>query len=81
MHVVTAALDNGPIVIQAAVPVMAGDNEEALAARVLAAEHRIYPQALRWFVEGRVEFPAGDVVQIRGSGVSGDCIVAPRDPS
>ena len=81
VHVVTAALDNGPIVIQAAVPVMAGDSEETLAARVLAAEHRIYPQAVRWFVEERVEFPAGDVVQVRGSGVSGDCIVAPRDPS
>jgi phosphoribosylglycinamide formyltransferase-1 len=81
VHVVTAALDNGPIVVQAAVPVMASDNEEALAARVLAAEHRIYPQAVRWFVEDRVEFLAGDVVQVRGAGVSGDCIVAPRNPS
>jgi phosphoribosylglycinamide formyltransferase-1 len=81
VHVVTAALDNGPIVIQAAVPVMAGDDEEALAERVLAAEHRIYPQAVRWLVEGRIDFLAGDVVQVRGSGVSGDCIVAPRDPS
>lgn len=81
VHVVTAALDNGPIVIQAAVPVMAGDSEEALAARVLAAEHRIYPRAVRWFVERRVEFAADDIVQVRGTGVSGDCIVAPRDPS
>jgi phosphoribosylglycinamide formyltransferase-1 len=78
VHVVTPALDDGPIVIQAAVPVMAGDTEDALAARVLAAEHRIYPQAVRWFVEDRVEFLAGGVVQIRGSGVSSDCIVAPR---
>ena len=79
VHVVTPSLDAGPVVIQAAVPVLAGDTEESLAARVLAAEHRIYPQAVRWFVEDRIEF-AGDVVQVRGSGVSSDCIVAPRDP-
>ena len=81
VHVVTASLDSGPIVIQAAVPVLPGDTEEALAARVLAAEHRIYPQAVRWFLEDRVEFLPGDVVQVRGSGVSTDCVVAPRDPS
>jgi len=80
VHVVTASLDAGPAVIQAAVPVLAGDTEESLAARVLAAEHRIYPQAVRWFLDDRVEFLAGDVVRIRGSGVSTDCIVAPRDP-
>ena len=79
VHVVTPSLDAGPVVIQAAVPVLAGDTEESLAARVLAAEHRIYPQAVRWFVEDRIEF-AGDVVQVRGSGVSSDCIVSPRDP-
>ena len=79
VHVVTPSLDAGPVVVQAAVPVLAGDTEESLAARVLAAEHRIYPQAVRWFVEDRIEF-AGDVVQVRGSGVSSDCIVAPRDP-
>jgi phosphoribosylglycinamide formyltransferase-1 len=80
VHVVTAALDAGPIVIQAAVPVAANDTEASLAARVLAAEHRIYPQAVRWFLEDRVEFQAGGVVQIRGSGVSTDCLLAPRDP-
>ena len=80
VHVVTPELDNGPIVVQAAVPVMPADTEEALAGRVLAAEHRIYPQAVRWFVEDRVEFGAGDVVRVRGSGVAGDTITAPRDP-
>jgi phosphoribosylglycinamide formyltransferase 1 len=60
------------------VPVLAGDTEESLAARVLQAEHRIYPQAVQWFGEGRVEFLAGDVVQVRGSGVATDCLIAPR---
>ena len=80
VHVVTPELDNGPIVIQAAVPVMPADTEETLAGRVLAAEHRIYPPAVRWFVEDRVQFGPGDVVHVRGSGVAGDSITAPRDP-
>jgi len=79
VHVVTPELDSGPIVIQAAVPVMAGDSEATLAERVLAAEHRIYPQAVRWFVEGRTEFPRKDVVQVRGSGVDSDFLVSPRE--
>jgi phosphoribosylglycinamide formyltransferase-1 len=54
VHFVTPELDNGPIVIQAAVPVLPNDDEERLADRVLAEEHRIYPQAVRWFVEGRL---------------------------
>ena len=79
VHVVTPSLDSGPIVAQAAVPVVAGDTEESLAERVLQAEHRIYPQAVRWFLEDRVEFLPGGVVQVRGSGVSTDCVVSPRD--
>ena len=79
VHVVTPSLDNGPIVIQAAVPVMDGDTEDTLAERVLQAEHRIYPQAVQWFMQGRVEFLPADVVRIRGSGVATDCVVAPRD--
>lgn len=54
VHFVTAQLDHGPIVIQAAVPVRADDTPESLSARVLAQEHRIYPQAVRWFAEGRL---------------------------
>ena len=77
VHVVTPALDNGPIVVQGAVPVLAGESEDQLAERVLAIEHRIYPQAVRWFVEGRVEF-AGDVVRVGGTGVSTDSMVSPR---
>ena len=80
VHVVTPSLDSGPIVAQAAVPVLAGDTEDSLAARVLRAEHRIYPQAVRWFLEDRIEFLTGEVVRVRGSGVDEDCIVSPRDP-
>lgn len=80
VHFVTPSLDSGPIVIQAAVPVLAGDTEEALAARVLEAEHRIYPQAVRWMIEDRLEFLRGDVVRVRGSGVGSDCVISPRDP-
>lgn len=58
VHFVTAELDDGPIVVQAAVPVCADDDEVALAARVLAQEHVIYPQAVRWFAEGRLAFDA-----------------------
>jgi phosphoribosylglycinamide formyltransferase-1 len=54
VHFVTAELDRGPIVMQAVVPVRPGDDEAALAARVLAAEHVIYPLAVRWFVEDRL---------------------------
>jgi phosphoribosylglycinamide formyltransferase-1 len=79
VHVVTPSLDNGPIVAQGAVPVLAGDTPDTLAARVLEVEHRIYPQAVRWFAEGRVEFNGADVVHVKGSGVSSDWMVSPRD--
>ena len=78
VHLVTAELDNGPIVIQGAVPVMPGDTEDALAARVLKAEHRIYAQAVRWFVEGRIEI-ASNVVRVRDSGVEADMLISPRN--
>lgn len=54
VHFVRAAMDHGPIIAQAAVPVLADDNVDALAARILKMEHKIYPQALRWIAEGRV---------------------------
>ena len=71
VHFVTADLDHGPIVIQAAVPVLPGDDEAALAARVLAEEHRIYPQAVRWFAEGRIALHDGKV-DVAGSDAAGD---------
>jgi phosphoribosylglycinamide formyltransferase-1 len=55
-HFVTPEMDEGPIIAQAAVPVIEGDDEDRLAARVLAAEHRLYPAALGWIAEGRITF-------------------------
>lgn len=54
VHFVTARVDHGPIIAQAAVPVLDDDTEETLAARVLEQEHRIYPQAVRALLEGRL---------------------------
>jgi phosphoribosylglycinamide formyltransferase-1 len=64
VHFVNAALDSGPIIVQAAVPVQPGDTEDRLAARVLALEHRIYPQAIRWFCEGRIKLGRDGVVTV-----------------
>jgi len=66
VHFVTAELDHGPIIAQAAVPVLPGDDETSLAARVLAQEHRILPQAVRWFLEGRLTTD-GNRVQVTGA--------------
>lgn len=65
VHFVTAELDHGPVIAQAAVPVSPGDDEVALAARVLVQEHRIYPQAVRWLLEGRLVIDAG-LVRVKG---------------
>lgn len=67
VHFVTPQLDHGPIVAQAVVPVLPDDDEAALAARVLAAEHRLYPMAARWFVEGRLALAQGRVRQLDGA--------------
>ena len=61
VHFVTAELDHGPIVAQAVVPVQDGDDEASLSARVLEAEHRLYPLAARWFVEDRLSVQDGRV--------------------
>jgi phosphoribosylglycinamide formyltransferase-1 len=53
VHFVVPEMDSGPIVAQESVPVMEGDTEETLAARVLEVEHRIFPQALRLVAEGK----------------------------
>ncbi|MBH1987198.1 MAG: phosphoribosylglycinamide formyltransferase [Burkholderiales bacterium] len=61
VHFVTPELDHGPIVAQAAVPVLPGDTPEALSARVLVQEHRVYPQAVRWLVEDALSVQGGVV--------------------
>jgi len=66
VHFVTAELDAGPIVIQAALPVRPAEDVQALAARVLQQEHVIYPRAVRWFLDGRLAVEAG-VVRVKGS--------------
>lgn len=62
VHFVTADLDHGPIVAQAAVPVLADDSEHSLSDRVLVQEHIIYPRAVRCFVEGRLSIDNGLVL-------------------
>ncbi len=65
VHFVTPDLDGGPVIIQARVPVKAHDDADTLAARVLEREHEIYPQAIRWFAEGRLKI-AGEKVLLDG---------------
>ena len=65
VHFVTAELDHGPIIAQAAVPVLPGDTEDTLSARVLSREHILYPRAVRWLVEGQLDVRDG-VVTHRG---------------
>ena len=62
VHFVTPHLDHGPVVVQAAVPVLDGDDEASLAARVLVQEHQVYPMAVRWFAEERLRLVDGHVV-------------------
>lgn len=62
VHFVTEGMDEGPVIGQAAVPVLAGDTADALAGRVLTIEHQLYPQALRLFAEGKVKMEGGKAV-------------------
>jgi len=62
VHFVIPELDSGPVIVQARVPVLPDDDPDTLAARVLAQEHRLYPQAIRWFAEGRVRMQNDHVV-------------------
>jgi phosphoribosylglycinamide formyltransferase-1 len=62
VHFVTGELDGGPIIAQTAVPVLAGDDETTLAARVLAQEHLLYPRVVRWFLEERLTLQHGRAV-------------------
>jgi phosphoribosylglycinamide formyltransferase 1 len=70
VHFVREETDSGPIIVQAAVPVLDGDTADSLAARILAAEHRAYPLALRLVAEGRVRID-GEKITVRGAGAAG----------
>ena len=62
VHFVDEQVDHGPIIIQAAVPVLEGDTEETLSARIVEQEHRIYPQVIQWFAEGRLKVTGRRVI-------------------
>ncbi len=80
VHFVRAEMDHGPIIVQAAVPVLAGDDEAKLAARILTAEHRAYPLALRLIGEGRVNV-VGERAEIAGMHGTGAIMLNPSDDS
>lgn len=77
VHFVTPEMDSGPPIAQAAVPVRAGDTAETLAARVLDAEHRLYPMALKMIAEGRVRLEDGKAV-FSGYACADDVLMSPR---
>ena len=64
VHFVDEGVDTGPIILQASVPVHAADTEESLSQRILREEHRLYPEAIRLFAEGRLTI-AGRHVRVR----------------
>jgi phosphoribosylglycinamide formyltransferase-1 len=76
VHFVTEGVDEGPIILQAAVPVLDSDTPEALAARILEQEHKIYPRAVQLFAEGRLQVD-GRRVLIDGGKPVGDAIISP----
>lgn len=76
VHFVTEGVDEGPIILQAAVPVLDGDTPDALAARILEQEHRIYPRAVELFAEGRLRVE-GRRVFVDGGKPLGDALLCP----
>jgi phosphoribosylglycinamide formyltransferase-1 len=79
VHFVIPDLDAGPIIAQAAVPVLADDTEDTLTARILRQEHRLYPMVVRWFGEGRVvASPNGGKVEVEGVPPGGTLLFSPE---
>lgn len=77
VHFVDEDVDHGPIILQGAVPVAPGEDAATVRRRILAVEHRIYPEALRLIAEGRVQVD-GRMVHVRGRGSVGDeCLISP----
>ena len=78
VHFVRPELDDGPIILQAVVPVLPGDDAVSLSARILEQEHVIYPQAVRWIAEGRVRV-SGDNVLINGAVGNEQVLINPTE--
>ena len=78
VHFVTPALDHGPIIVQAVVPVLDDDDEASLAARVLVQEHQIYPLAVRWFAENRLRVVDGRVL-FDGAPMPSRVLISPQE--
>jgi phosphoribosylglycinamide formyltransferase 1 len=78
VHFVRPAVDSGPIIAQAVVPVEPGDDEARLSDRILAAEHRLYPMAVRLFAEGRLRIE-GNSVRVAGAAAPQSCLFNPVD--
>lgn len=76
VHFVTPQVDHGPIIIQSAVQVLPDDTEETLARRVLRQEHHIYPEAVRWFMEGRLKL-SGNRVEVNNAVVDDSVLYSP----
>jgi len=81
VHFVTAELDHGPIIAQAAVPVLDSDTEDTLAARVLAQEHRLYPMVAGWLAAGKVTVGRDGRVRSPANSFATDALIAPREGS
>lgn len=77
VHFVTPEVDVGPIIVQAAVPVLPDDSEARLAARVLAQEHRIFPLAVRWFAEGRLRIRPDASVELADAAPPPTALISP----
>jgi len=76
VHFVRAEMDGGPIIVQAAVPILSDDTPDTLADRVLSEEHKIYPLAVKMIAEGRVEV-VDNTVKIKDAGIPGASLINP----
>ncbi|PUB74322.1 MAG: phosphoribosylglycinamide formyltransferase [gamma proteobacterium symbiont of Ctena orbiculata] len=79
IHFVTEELDGGPLIVQAQVPVMAGDDADTLAARVLEKEHQIYPLVIRWFAENRLRLDENGDVRLDDRKLEQPVVFAPQE--
>ena len=79
VHIVDGGIDTGPIIAQAVVPILPNDSEETLAARILEQEHKIYPQVIQWFAEGRVTIKKRQVLIKSSKNIDASLINPPTE--